>query len=101
MLSFDLAGMLDHFTALRDAVGPGPSRALADALVGRSAALRELGQIPKATEDARHSLAVARELGYPFGEVFALAGLSLAASAVGDLGEAVRLARQAHQWPVG
>src|SRR5262249_31988287 len=48
-LSQDLAGALRHFTALRDAVaGQPPSRALADALAGRSAALRELGHLPEA-----------------------------------------------------
>ena len=99
MLSYDLTGALSHFTALRDAAGPGPSRALADALAGRSTALRELGQIPEAAEDARQSLAVARELGYPFGEVLALTHLAAAAAAVGDVGEAVRLARQAGQVP--
>src|SRR5262249_33205648 len=51
MFSSDLPAALDLFTALRDAAGPGPSRALADALAGRSAALRELGQIPEAAED--------------------------------------------------
>ena len=99
MYAFDLAGALDLFTALRDAAGQGPSRALADALAGRSAALRELGQIPEATEDARRSLAVARELGYPAGEGVALADLAHAAAAVGDQGEAVRWARQADQFP--
>jgi hypothetical protein len=47
-------------------------------------------------EDARRSLAVARELGYPTGEVFALL---LLATGAGDLGEALRLARQADQVP--
>jgi predicted ATPase/DNA-binding CsgD family transcriptional regulator/transcriptional regulator with XRE-family HTH domain len=99
MLSYDLTGSLSHFTALRDAAGPEPSRILADALAGRSSALRELGQIPEAAEEARRSLAVARELGYRSGEVFALAELALAAAAAGDIGEAVRLARQADKFP--
>jgi serine/threonine-protein kinase PknK len=99
MLSFDLTGSVSHFTALRDAAGPGPSRTLADALAGRSVALRELGQITEAAEDARRSLAVARELSYRSGEVVALAHLALAAAAAGDVGEAVRLARQAGQVP--
>jgi predicted ATPase/DNA-binding CsgD family transcriptional regulator/DNA-binding XRE family transcriptional regulator len=99
VLSYDLTGSLSHFAALRDAVGPGPSRALADGLAGRSAVLRELGQIPEAAEDARRSLAVAREVGYPMGEVLALTHLAIAAAAVGDVGEAVRLARQAGQVP--
>jgi predicted ATPase/transcriptional regulator with XRE-family HTH domain len=99
MFSSDWPGALDCFTALRDAVGERPSRALADGLAGRSAALRELSQIPEAAEDARRSLAVARELGYPMGEVLALAHLALAAAAAGDLGDAVRWARQADQFP--
>jgi len=98
--SADMAGALEHFTALRDAVaGRPPSSALADALAGRSYALRDLGQIPEAAEDARRALAVAREVGYPFGEVVALLDLALAAAAVGDVGDAVRLARQAGQVP--
>jgi predicted ATPase/DNA-binding CsgD family transcriptional regulator len=98
--SGDPAGALRHFTALRDAVADRPpSRALADALNGRSRALRELGKYPEMAEDARRSLAIARELGYPAGEVFALVLLALAAAVGGDLGEAVRLARQADQFP--
>jgi predicted ATPase/DNA-binding CsgD family transcriptional regulator/DNA-binding XRE family transcriptional regulator len=97
--SADLAGVLDLFTALRDAVGPGPSRALADALAGRSAAFRELGRFAESAGEARRSLAVARELGYPFGEVFALVHLFWAAGAAGDADEAVRWARQADQFP--
>jgi DNA-binding CsgD family transcriptional regulator/tetratricopeptide (TPR) repeat protein len=100
VFSSDLAGALRHFTELRDAVaGRPPSRALADALNGRSLALRELGQVPKAAEDARWSLAIAREVGYPPREVFALVALANAAAAAGDTGEAVRLARQADQVP--
>jgi DNA-binding CsgD family transcriptional regulator len=99
MFSADLTGSLSHFTALRDAASPGPSRALADALAGRSSALRELGRIPEAAEEARRSLAVARELGYRFGEVLSLAELALAAAAAGDVGDAVRWARQADQFP--
>jgi non-specific serine/threonine protein kinase len=96
--STDLAGALRHFTELRDAVGPRPSRALADALAGRAGVLLELGQVPEAAEDAGRSLAIARELGYPLGEAFALALLAYAAAAAGDLGEALGLARQAAQF---
>jgi len=96
--SSDLAGALRHFTAVCDAVADRPpSRALADALTGRSRALLDLGQYPEMAEDARRSLAVARELGYPPGEAFALLCLAMAAAAVGDADEAVRLARQAAQ----
>ena len=98
--SGDMAGALEYFTALRDAVaGRPPSPALADALAGRSFALRDLGRFPEAAEDARGALAVAREVGYPLGEVLALLDLALATAAVGDIGDAVRLARQAGQVP--
>jgi len=96
--SADLAGSLGHFTALRDAVADRPPcPALVDALVGRSNALRELRQIPEATDDARRALAVAREIGYAAGELLALVGLSGAADFAGDYDDAVRLARQAAQ----
>jgi len=75
----------------------GPSRMLADALVGRASVLRELGPVAEAAEDARSALALAREIGYPGGEVTALAELSQAAAIADDLGRAVRLARQAEQ----
>jgi len=98
--SADVAAAVEHFTVLRDAVAGGPpSPALADALAGRSYALRDLGQFPEAAEDARRALAVAREVGHSFAEVVALLDLALAAAAAGDLDDAVRLARQARQVP--
>jgi predicted ATPase/DNA-binding CsgD family transcriptional regulator len=98
LFSADLAGSLDHFTALRDAVADGPpSRALADALTGRAEVLRWMGQVPQAADEARRALALARELRYPAGEVLALAGLSLIAAFAGDLNGAVQLAQQAEQ----
>ena len=42
---------------------------------------------------------MARELGYPFGQAFALNGLVIAASYGGDLDDAAQLARQAMQIP--
>jgi DNA-binding CsgD family transcriptional regulator len=42
---------------------------------------------------------MARALDYPFGQVFALDGLVIAASSVGDLDDAAQLARQAMQIP--
>ena len=102
LCSDDLAGALDHFTALRDAVGGrGPSRVLAGALVGRSAALLNMGRIAEAAEEGRRALAVARELGYPPGGLEALGDLSVAASSAGDHDSAVRLARQAAQITAG
>jgi predicted ATPase/DNA-binding CsgD family transcriptional regulator len=100
VFSLDPARALRHFTALQDAVADRPpSRALADALAGRSRALLALGQIPEAAEDARRCVAVAREVGYAFGEVFALVLLGYAAAYADDLEEAMRLARQAAQFP--
>ena len=66
VFSFDLAGMLEHATALRDAAaGRGPSRALADGLMGRALALNLLGPGRRGAGEARRSLAVAREIGVP------------------------------------
>ncbi len=102
LISDDLAGTLDHSTALRDAVADrGPSQALADALITRSAALLNMGQTAEAAEEGRRALAVARELGYPPGELVALGDLSVAASSAGDHDSAVRLARQAAQITAG
>jgi DNA-binding CsgD family transcriptional regulator len=92
------AGALGHFAALRDAVADRPpSRALADALAGRAQALRFTGRIAEAAADARRALAVAREVGYPSGEMLALAELSWDAQALGADDEGMRLAREAAQ----
>jgi DNA-binding CsgD family transcriptional regulator/tetratricopeptide (TPR) repeat protein len=98
--SGDLAGALGHFTAVCDAVGDrGPSRVLADCLAARGSTLALLGRIPEGADDGRRSLALARELGYPAGEVYALANLNIAAAYADDLDGALRLARQAEQIP--
>jgi predicted ATPase/DNA-binding CsgD family transcriptional regulator/tetratricopeptide (TPR) repeat protein len=100
--SADMAGALGHFTAVRDAVlDHGPSRVLADALIGRSTALRELGRIAEATSDARSALALAREAGHPGGEALALLELTQIAMHADDLGSAVRLGWQARQITAG
>ena len=96
--SADLAGALAHYTAVCDAIGDrGPSQALADCLADRSETLVNLGRIAEAAKDGRRALALAREVGYPAGEALALTDLSIAAKNAGDLGGAVRLARQAEQ----
>ncbi|HXZ64775.1 MAG TPA: NB-ARC domain-containing protein, partial [Streptosporangiaceae bacterium] len=98
----DPAGALDHFTVLRDAVASRlPSRALADALGMRSVTLQQMGRIAEAVGDGRRALAMARELGYPLGELIALYGLFFSASHAGDHDEAIRLARQAAAITVG
>ena len=100
--SDDLAAALGHFTAVRDAVaGRPPSRALAAALAGRAMVLRLMGRAAEEAGDARRSLALAREIGDPAGELRALAELSLDAYYAGDHAEAVRLARQAGQITAG
>jgi DNA-binding CsgD family transcriptional regulator len=100
--SADLATALGHFTAARDAVaGRPPSRALTAALAGRAGVLRLMGRTAEAAGDARRSLALAREIGYPVGELLALIDLSLDAHYAGHHDEAVRLARQAGQVAVG
>jgi DNA-binding CsgD family transcriptional regulator len=100
--SADLAAALGHFTAVHGAVaGRPPSRALANALAGRASVLRMMGRTAEEAGEARRSLVVAREIGYPAGEVLALLELSLGARYVGDYDEAVRLARQAGQITAG
>jgi hypothetical protein len=48
---------------------------------------------------AVRELAMARGLGYPFGQAFAMNSLAIAASYAGDLADAVQLARQGGQIP--
>jgi predicted ATPase/DNA-binding CsgD family transcriptional regulator/transcriptional regulator with XRE-family HTH domain len=102
LFSADLAGALGHFTAARDAVADRPpSRALPAALAGRAAVLRLMGRTAEAAGDARRSLALAREIRDPVGELLALAEVSLDAHYAGRHDEAVRLARQAGQITAG
>ena len=102
LYSADLAGALGHYTAIRDAAGDqGPSRALADALSGRSVTLANMGRIAEAADDGRHALALSRESGYPAGEVRALVDLAVAAYFADDLDSAMQLGRQAEQVTVG
>ena len=98
--SADLAKVLGHYTAVCEAIGDrGPSRALAACLAGRSLVLSNQCRAAEAAADARRSLAVARELRYPVGEAEALMILGIAAANADNLGDGVRLARQALQIP--
>jgi predicted ATPase/DNA-binding CsgD family transcriptional regulator len=100
--SADPAAALGHFTAVRDAVADRPpSRALTAALAGRATVLRIMGRTAEAASDARRSLALAREIGDPAGELLALVELSFDADYAGRHDEAVRLARQAGQITAG
>jgi tetratricopeptide (TPR) repeat protein len=94
----DLVSALGHFAAVCDAGDDRPpSRALVDCLCGRSLALANLSRLAEAVKDGSRALALARQLGYPAGEVLALLALSVAARFAGDLDDALHLARQAGQ----
>ena len=96
--SADPAGALRHFTVVRDAIGDRePFPLLARCLGGRSATLLGMGRIAEAADDARRSLALARDGDYPAAEALALAVLSLVACVGGDRVGAVQLARQAER----
>ena len=100
LYSAELAGALGCFTGVRDTIGDRPpSRALVDCLRCRSAALANLGRAAEAADDARRSVALARELGYPAGEALALGHLAVAVYRAGDLDSAVQLSRQVEQTP--
>ena len=51
--------------------------------------LANLGRVPEAVDDGRRALAMARELGYPFGQALAMNSLVIAAWYAGDLDGAV------------
>jgi predicted ATPase/DNA-binding CsgD family transcriptional regulator len=100
--SADLAGALGHFTTVGDAfTDRPPCRALADCLADRTGVLVNLGRMSEAVDNGRRALVLARELGYPFGQHLALAGLTQAAIDAGDLDGAAELARQAEQVTAG
>jgi DNA-binding CsgD family transcriptional regulator len=94
----DPARWMEHCAEIVAVIGDRePSQLLVDCLAQQSVALTQLGRIPEAYECAHRSLAVARELGYPLGEVCALMYLVIAASSVGDWDAALRFARRAEQ----
>ena len=96
----DLPLALQRCSAVIDVTGGRePSRALADCLAWQSTILANLGRLPEAAASGRRALAMARDLGYPFGQACAMMSLGIAASYAGDLDEAARLARQAGQIP--
>ena len=96
----DLPGALQLCAAVIDMVGDRkPTRTLVDCLHLQSAVLSNLGRVPEAAAISRRALAMARELGYPFGQAFATNALAIAAWSAGDLDDAAQLARQAGQIP--
>jgi predicted ATPase/class 3 adenylate cyclase/DNA-binding CsgD family transcriptional regulator len=87
-----------HLTLVRDAfAGGAPAPLLARALAWRAGALANLGRVPEAAEEGRHALALARELGDPAGEAYALYWLATAAGYVGNLQDAEAWMRQAQR----
>src|SRR5215468_10925827 len=87
-----------HLTLVRDAfAGRAPAPVLARALAWRAGALANLGRVPEAAEEGRHALALARELGDPAGEAYALYWLGIAAGYVGDFSGAEAWLRQAQR----
>jgi predicted ATPase/class 3 adenylate cyclase/DNA-binding CsgD family transcriptional regulator len=87
-----------HLTLVRDAfAGRAPAPVLARALAWRAGALANLGRVPEAAEEGRHALALARELGDPAGEAYALYWLATAAGYVGNLQDAEAWLRQAQR----
>jgi predicted ATPase/DNA-binding CsgD family transcriptional regulator len=97
---------LEHYTAVRDALEN--TQRLADplglllmalCLAGRSAALLQMGRVAEAGDDARRSMDVARQTGFPGLEAVALTCLGTAAWQAGDRDGALRLVRQAQGVP--
>jgi predicted ATPase/class 3 adenylate cyclase/DNA-binding CsgD family transcriptional regulator len=87
-----------HLTLVRDAFAGRPrAPLLARALAWRAGALANLGRVPEAAEEGRHALALARELGDPAGEAYALYWLATAAGYVGTLQDAEAWLRQAQR----
>jgi predicted ATPase/DNA-binding CsgD family transcriptional regulator len=100
--SADPAGALRHFTAVRDAIGDqSPVPLVTRCLCGRSATLLTMGRIAEAAEDARRSLAVAREGDHPLAEALSLAVLGLVACTVDDRVGAVQMAQLAERLTAG
>ena len=94
----DYTAAAGHFTLACDALAAGASSAvLADGLAGRSTALRNLGRLAEATEDARRALAMAGELGYPAGQAFALIQLGILGNYQGEYQASLAWLRQAQQ----
>ncbi len=93
---------LGHVNVVAEALRTGPpSPLLIEALVWRSVALRNMGQLAQAVADANSALDLAREIGYALGEANALAELAMGAM-YDDRGEAaLDLARQARLVDLG
>jgi DNA-binding CsgD family transcriptional regulator len=82
----DLAGSLGHLTAVRDALSPhGPGPVLARVLAWRAVCLSFLGRYAEAGKEARRALSMARQVGDPEAEAYALLWLGHGALYAGDM----------------
>ena len=87
-----------HLSLVRDAfAGRAPAPLLARALAWRAGGLANLARVPEAAEEGRDALAMARELGDPAGEAYALYWLAIAAGYVGSYQDAETWLRQARR----
>ena len=100
----DPPAMLEHFTAVRDALEDprdpaalSGQRLLPNCLAARSSALLRMGRVAEAVDDGRRAVRLARESGDRGVEAMALASLSLAICQGGDEESALRLVRQAER----
>jgi len=100
----DPPAMLEHFTAVRDALEDPRAPAarsgktlLPHCLTARSSALLRVGRVTEAVDDGRRAVRLARESADQGVEAMALASLSLAICQSGDRESALRLARQAER----
>jgi DNA-binding CsgD family transcriptional regulator/tetratricopeptide (TPR) repeat protein len=94
----DATTSFGHFTALRDALaGHAPVPLLARTLAARGGMLANMGHLSEAADEAHRALALARELGDPLGEAYALYWLGTAASYAGDFHDCVAWLRQAQR----
>ena len=87
---------LGYFTSALDALAGGPpSPLLVQVLAKRAGSLANLGRLPEAADDARRALALARQIGYPAGQVRALYWLAATSHYAGEPEEALVWLRQA------
>jgi len=100
----DPPAMLEHFTAVRDALDdsrrpgmPATPVLLSLCLGARASALLRMGRLAEAVEDGHRALDLARQTGSGGLEAMALAFFSLTTWHQGDRDGALRLARQAQQ----
>ncbi len=92
------AASIGHETAACEVLcAQPPTPLLAELLAGRSRTQMYFGRIPEAVSDARQALEVARQAGYPAGEILALAQLSRTAHYAGDMAAALDWAREAQR----